>query len=536
MRRDGAYTGLALSLLFALTAGFTAAAVGQAVRQDAFIVTVNGDTLAVENVSRTAAALEGELVGQAIGRTVYRVVSGPDGTAREMTLRAWMPGRTGDDAPAQEARLLFAGDSVLVDVTGAAGSRTERIATRPGAVPYLNLSFALVELVVLRARDAGAATVTVPLFLVQGGQTIDATLSWAGPDSATLTIAGSVLHLQVAPDGTLRGAAVPAQRLGVSRVEGVHAPTPALEPPDYSAPPDAPYTAEHVTITTAAGHTLAGTLTLPQGRERSPAVVMITGSGAQDRDQALPMLRGYRPFRDIADTLSRTGIAVLRLDDRGFGESRGVFASATSADFADDIRAGLAYLRARTDIDGARLGLVGHSEGGLIAPKVAATDTSLAAVVLIAGPARTGRAIIEYQQRYSIERAEAVPPAARDSAYQAARDQLESHAAGSPWLRYFLDYDPLTAASRVRRTSVLILHGETDRQVTVDQADELAAAFRGAGNSDVTVRTFPGINHLLLPDPDGDPGGYVQLPERNVAPEVLGALAEWLGLRLPAGG
>jgi uncharacterized protein len=304
-----------------------------------------------------------------------------------------------------------------------------------------------------------------------------------------------------------------------------------MEPPDYSAPEDAPYAAEPVTVTTPAGHTLAGTLTRPAGDAAVPAVVMITGSGSQDRDQAIPMIPGYRPFREIADALSRRGIAVLRLDDRGFGESTGDGASATSADLADDIRAGLEYLRSRPDIVQDRLGLVGHSEGGLIAPMIASTDTTLAGIVLIAGPSRTGREIIAYQQRFAIDRS-GLDPAARDSAFMAAQEQTEELAARMAWLRYFLDHEPLATAAQVRRTPVLVLHGETDRQVTVDQAEELAGAFRAAGNPDVTVRTFPDVNHLLLRDPDGSPGDYVRLTERSVAPEVLDALVEWLMARL----
>jgi uncharacterized protein len=149
---------------------------------------------------------------------------------------------------------------------------------------------------------------------------------------------------------------VPAQRLTVTRVDGAHVTPMAAEPPDYSAPAGAPYTAEDVVVHTPMGHTLAGTLTRPRTDAPVPAVVLITGSGSQDRDEAIPMVRGYRPFRDIADTLSRRGIAVLRLDDRGFGASTGDASTATSADYADDVRAALAWLRARDDIDGAASG------------------------------------------------------------------------------------------------------------------------------------------------------------------------------------
>jgi uncharacterized protein len=302
-------------------------------------------------------------------------------------------------------------------------------------------------------------------------------------------------------------------------------------PVDYSAPEGAPYTAEDVQVETPFGHVLAGTLTMPRGTRPVPAVVMITGSGLQDRDQAIPAIAGYRPFRDIADALSRNGIAVLRLDDRGFGASTGDAHSATSADYADDIRAALAYLRGRSDVDRGRLGLVGHSEGGMIAPMVAATDPDLAGIVLIAGPAQTGREIIVYQQRMLAARG-APEGVDLDSLLAASARSMEEQAERSPWLRFFLEHDPLPVARKVRDVPVFVLHGETDRQVTVEQAEALAGAFREADNPDVTVTTLPGINHLLLRDEDGFPGGYAMLEDTKVAPEVLAALVDWLTQRL----
>jgi len=127
---------------------------------------------------------------------------------------------------------------------------------------------------------------------------------------------------------------------------------------------------------------LSGTLTRPRGTgARVPVVVTITGSGPQDRDGRLAGINGYRPFRALADTLGRRGVAVLRFDERGVGGSTGTYAGATTQDFAADVRAALAWLRTRPDVDPRRLALLGHSEGGIVAPMVAATD-SVAAVVL----------------------------------------------------------------------------------------------------------------------------------------------------------
>jgi uncharacterized protein len=515
-----------------LLAGAAPPVSGQAALEGSFVIRMGADTFAVESFGRSADRLEGEIAGRAIGRIAYRLSLGPAATTPELTLRAWRPGAAGDEAAFQDARVALRGDSAIVDATTPAGTQTQRLGTREGAFLYVNPSMAMMEQMVLRARALGGDRVELPVFIVQGGLTVPATVTRLSADSVVVAIAGMEMRAAVAGDGRLLGGAIPAQNLSFSRVEGRLAYAPAIDPPDYSAPEGAPYTAEEVEVATEAGHTLAGTLTRPAGTHPVPAVVMITGSGPQERDQALPtILPGYRPFRDLADTLSRRGIAVLRLDDRGTGASGGDFASATSADFADDVRAALTYLRGRGDVDGARLGLVGHSEGGLIAPLVAADDPALAAVVAIAGPSRTGREIIHFQQRQAIEGSPALAALDRDSLVAAARDELEAVAARQPWLGFFLDHDPLPVARRVR-TPVLVLHGETDRQVPAEQAHELAAAFREGGNPDVTVRVLPDVNHLLVRDPDGSFSGYASLTERTVAPEVRGALADWLAERL----
>jgi len=302
---------------------------------------------------------------------------------------------------------------------------------------------------------------------------------------------------------------------------------PRTQASDYAAPAGAPYTAEEVTVN-AGRHTLAGTLTLPRDAVgRVPAVVLITGSGAQDRDSFSPLIPDYRFFRQVADTLSRRGIAVLRMDDQGWGGSKGDPSAATTADFANDIRAGIAFLRARPEIEPERIGLAGHSEGAIIAPLIAAGDPRIRAVVLLAGPSRTGNRIVDFQVRDALI-TEGLAGAALDSAFAAAA-AARSAAAEVPWLRWFLEHDPLPVARQVR-APVLILHGATDRQVTPDQAPELEAAIRAGGNRDVTVRVFPALNHLFLPDADGtaDPAHYARLPEKRVPAEVLGSLADWL--------
>lgn len=303
-----------------------------------------------------------------------------------------------------------------------------------------------------------------------------------------------------------------------------------VPPKDYSAPLGAPYTAEDVTVPTTMGHTLAGTITLPKEASRAnpvPAIVTMTGSGPQDRDESLNSPPGYRPFRQFADSLGRRGIAVLRMDDRGHGASTGNHETATSADFAEDIRAGLAYLRTRPEIDASRLGLLGHSEGGLFGPLVAVEEPQLEALVLMAAPSWNGRRILEFQLTNLTRNDTSLTGARLDSALAAIPPRIDSLTVANRWMGFFVDHDVLAAARRIR-TPVLILNGGTDQQVTPEQAAELAAAIRAGGNPDVTVQVFPDLNHLFLYDPVGFPLGYGRLTRSSVEPVVVGTVVDWL--------
>ena len=293
-------------------------------------------------------------------------------------------------------------------------------------------------------------------------------------------------------------------------------------------------------VPTRGGFELAGTLTRPvpaAGKgsvAKLPCVITITGSGPQDRDENLSIVRGYGLFRQIADTLSRRGIAVLRLDDRGTGESGGRFAGSTTADFANDVEDALAWVRAQPGIDTTRIALLGHSEGGIIAPMVAAREPSIAALVLLAGPAWDGRRVLVYQNEQLLKKK--LAGAAFDSAMATARKQIDSLSVNDPWFAWFIAHDPLPVARKLAKPRVLLLQGETDRQVSAGQVDELAAAFKAAGNRDVTVRKLPATNHLFLSDPNGDPAGYAALPSSQVPRETLGLIADWLAAKLaPAG-
>jgi dienelactone hydrolase len=523
--------GTALAGAMLAMAMLPSAARAQETERGAFVLLAGRDTIAVERFSRGPARLEGDLSVRPSVRVAWTAALAPDGAVTRFEARTWTAAAAEGAPPAQTAMLEVRGDSAFTVAEGGGERQEARAAVTAGFVPFVNPSALLMEQILVQARRGGARdSVSVPVLPVGAPAQVTSTVRWIGPDSATLTLGPALVRARVNAAGRLLGAAVPSQNLTIVRTGEL--PAAAALRADYSAPAGAPYTAEDVTVPTPGGFTLAGTLTLPKERRgRVPAVVTITGSGQQDRDESLSILTGYRPFRQVADTLGRRGIAVLRLDDRGFGASGGRADSATTADFADDVRAAVAFLRARPEIDPDRIALLGHSEGGVIAPMVAVSDPRVRAVVLVAGTARTGRRVIDYQLRSAVEHDTAVAPEKRDSAFAAARAAADAEFGKIPWFPWFLAYDPLPTARGVRQP-VLIVQGANDRQVTADQAEELGAALRQGGNRDVTVRVFPDANHLLVRDPDGTPAGYASLPSRQVLPEILGTIADWLAAKL----
>ena len=212
---------------------------------------------------------------------------------------------------------------------------------------------------------------------------------------------------------------------------------------------------------------------------------------------------------------------MLRLDDRGIGESTGNADSATTFDEADDIRSALEYLRKRSEVDRRRLGLVGWSEGAIIAPLIAATDSTLRGIVLMCAPA-AGLETAEYQLRYLVEHSPNIVPEKREEIIAA---ELAT-AGDTPRARSLIGIDGIPAARKIK-IPVLLLQGTTDRHVPPFSAARLAAAFRSNGNADVTTLLFPNLNHVFLPDPDGRAGGWAFLPSLRVPTEVLDALADW---------
>ena len=315
------------------------------------------------------------------------------------------------------------------------------------------------------------------------------------------------------------------------------------------------------------GVKLAGTLTLPRSKGPFPSVLLITGSGAQNRNEEL---LGHKPFLVLSDYLTRQGIAVLRVDDRGVGGSTGSVSNSTSENFAADVLAGIEFLKSRKEINAKQIGLIGHSEGGIIAPMVAAKSSDIAFIVLMAGPGLTGEEILYLQgaliakaggadadtlakQRAGQERVFAILKREKDNTaaekllredfdkQMAAMSEEDRKKAGdvekvfqsqtkqvlNPWFRYFLTYDPRPALKKVT-CPVLALNGENDLQVPVNEnLREIEAALKAGGNKDVTIVRLPKLNHLFQTSETGSPNEYSKI-EETIAPVALKTMGDWI--------
>lgn len=325
--------------------------------------------------------------------------------------------------------------------------------------------------------------------------------------------------------------------------------------PQTPRPPFA-YRSEDVAFDNPAapGVRLAGTLTLPQGSGPFPAAVLVTGSGAQDRDETI---LDHKPFAVWADVLTRRGVAVLRYDDRGVAASTGSFLGSTVADFAGDARAAVDYLLTRQDIDHGRIGVIGHSEGGTIAPMLVQDGAPLAWIVTLAGPTVSGGAIIE-EQAHLIRVASGATPeqdaalgALQASLMRAVADNADDPAAvareveailvaagqpqaqaastaaqmSSAYYRQMIAHDP-SDSLRAVRVPMLALYGSKDLQVAPDQNGPALRALK----PDADIVVLPGLNHLLQPATTGLMAEYGQI-ETTLAPDAISTVVDWVAAR-----
>jgi len=326
-----------------------------------------------------------------------------------------------------------------------------------------------------------------------------------------------------------------------------------------------PYREEEVTYkNTKADIQLAATITIPSGKGPFPAVLLICGSGPHDRDESL---MGHKPFLVLADYLTRHGIIVLRADKRGVGKSGGDYSQAIMADFASDAEAGVEYLKARSEVDPGHIGLIGHSEGGVVAPMASVHNSDVAFVVMMAGMGVRGDLLLAEQQKL-IEQSAGKSPAEieKDSATQQAifailgkeedestRDKdLKAALAGSvpeaqigmqvkvltsPWFRDFVKHDPAVTLSKLTRP-VLVLNGEKDLQVPPGQnLPAIRKALEASGNKNFEIVELPGLNHLFQNAKTGAISEYAEI-EETMSPVALERMSNWILKQsgVPAGG
>ena len=351
--------------------------------------------------------------------------------------------------------------------------------------------------------------------------------------------------------------------------------------PDIARPqdPKKPYPYDEIEVAfmnDAAVVKFAGTLTLPRSERPVPAVLLVSGSGPQDRNETL---MGHRPFLVLADYLTRQGIGVLRVDDRGVGGSTGSVFEATSEDFATDALAAVKFLKGREEIDPARIGILGHSEGAIVAPLAAAMSQDVAFIVLVAAPGLVGEELLYLQsaammramgmgndpieqnralqeQLFTVVKAEKDNDTAGEKLLEIQQERFsgltdqEKQTSGypgeaalkaqskmllTPWFRHFLTFDPAPRLSKVK-CPVLVVTGERDLQVPpAENMPAIDEALKAAGNKDYKLVELPELNHLLQTSETGLPAEYSKI-EETIAPVALETIGVWIKEHTQAGG
>jgi len=426
----------------------------------------------------------------------------------------------------------------------------------------LDISSTKLEIIFEVWTDENGKPIAVMDVPMQGAKDIQTTVLKAEPDSLVLsvpmirgTFKGEFLN-----DSTIQGEWKQSGMSFSLILAKTKVPTELKRPQTPKRP--FPYIEEEVVYENkTAGIKLAGTFTFPQNGENLPVVILITGSGSQDRDETI---FEHRPFLVIADFLTRNGFAVLRVDDRGVGGSEGNTSKATSEDFAGDVMAGIEFLKTRKEIDPSKIGLIGHSEGGLIAPMVATKSKDVAFIVLMAGPGIIGEQILYEQGKLiyktagmtdeqvqqnqklqeaifniiktetdSVKRIDRLQKTMSNDQYSMLTDDQkiavdnQIKTVDNEWFKFFLNYDPYPTLVKLK-CPVLAINGEKDLQVPPNE--NLAAiekALNEGGNKNFKTMKLPGLNHLFQTCETGAIAEYIQI-EETISPTVLEILQDWI--------
>jgi dipeptidyl aminopeptidase/acylaminoacyl peptidase len=412
--------------------------------------------------------------------------------------------------------------STVLEMAGEKPMEPKSRALGDGNIYWSDMNISSVEQAVLRARVLDQKEAQINGASLFSDARNDITVERVGPTDWVVAAHNKKYLVLTDENGCMLAATLPEYGVTIERRSDFKPEQYPVWPP-YAAPPDHAYSATEVSIPAPQGHVLSGTLTMPSHQEPVPAAVLITGLSPSERNGGSPP---WMPLRDIADALTRAGIAVLRVDDRGIGKSTGDHKPSTTFDEADDVQSEVAWLRKQKGIDPKRIALVGYSEGGLIAPMVASKDPSIAAIVTLDGPGTSGADLAHYQIENAVMRDASIPASDKEKEIQKQlADEL------TPRERSVLGIDPLEFAAKVR-TAALIVHGGNDLHVPLRSAERIATAMRSNGNKDVTVRIFPGISHSLLPDTIGLNSGWVYLPAFQTSPELLDTMSRWLTAHL----
>jgi uncharacterized protein len=541
----------------ALVAAATGRAAAQSGQESSFTIYIRSVAVGTEQVS-----VERSAGGYTITST-GRVGAPIDLVIRQFTARYdtdWKPIELIIDGTirgqASTLHTTVSGTTASTEITGAAGTSPVRRSDTIDAQALLlpNPFIAPYEAVAARASTASSGTT---LFLYQPGQGSFTAIVGESATERIQTVA-RVINARRTPvtfqaagvppaeteiwadeNGRLLRLRIPSQGLEVAREDMTAVSTRRMT---MSRPNDLDVRIQ------ANGFSLAGTLSKPETASGPlPAVILVAGSGAVDRDETVG---GVPIFGQLADALADAGFAVLRYDKRGVGQSGGRPESATLADYAEDLRAAVRMMADRKDIDRRRIGVLGHSEGGALALIAAARDDRIAAVALLATVGTSGADLNMYQVTHALERSNR-PEAERQNTIELQRQIQQAVLTGkgwetipvppavrrqaeTPWFQSFLAFDPAKVMKDVDQP-LLIVQGLLDTQVPPDHADKLAALASGRKKGGAAeVVKVSGVNHLLVPAKTGEVDEYGSLATAGISREVTDAIAAWLRKTLPA--